>query len=158
MSFFYFHTCGPSYHHSLISSLHPYWWKRQKRVEVLEQAKQSPKATKTKLGCDQYNLEKKDVNVINAPVPSREGYPGAWLWPAKLCWSFTNIQVLEKKLGYHSAQSVGLYWGTQEPTHSPAWAAFEKPRHHEKLQFFTCEISTAYVLLLVKVCVFLPLQ
>lgn len=40
-------------------------------------AKQPPKATKTKLRCDQQNLQKKDINVLHAAVTSREGYPGA---------------------------------------------------------------------------------
>lgn len=81
---------------------------------------------------------------------------------AKLCWTFINTQVLEKKLGHHSSSD---YWtcSTEAPRSllgvQSESAIFEKARHCEKrLIFFTCEISTVYVLLSVEVCVFLPLQ
>ena len=143
-SSFHFHTCGPRYRHSLISLLHAHWRENEHEVEVVEQAKVLSyiPIRLQKLRWDMTSVTYRRQGCICHKCSShlqRRISQCLVFTRAKLCWTFINIQVREKKLGHHSSSD---YWtcSTEAPgsllgvqTES---AIFEKARHREKRQFF----------------------
>lgn len=75
---------------------------------------------------------------------------------AKLCRTFINMQVLEKKLGHHSSSTTGFVLLRHPGTYLESRLGELDIVKNDN--FFFCEISTLYVLLSVEVCVLLPLQ
>lgn len=80
---------------------------------------------------------------------------------AKLCRTFINMQVLEKKLEHHSSSTIGFVLLRRLGAYlesSLGELVLGRLDIMKNGNFFTCEISTLYVLLSVEVCVLLPLQ
>lgn len=144
MSSFHFHTCGPRYHHSLISLLHAHWWENEQGVEVVEQAKVLSyipiRLQQLRWDMTSVTYRRKGCKCHKCSSHLQRGI-SQWLvfTRAKLCWTFINIKVLEKKLVHHSSsdyctcsiEAPGSLLGVQCEK-----ALFDNAQHSEKWRYF----------------------